>query len=250
MQSEEVEMKKLAVLSDIHGNLEALQCVKEDMEQFQIDAVILLGDLIDYGMQSNEVITFLKKKFSYPILCNLWGNHEHAILFENYTEFSSARGRESAMYTRKILTESSKLYLENNCQREGLLEFEYAGKSCLAVHGSLEDVFWKGIVSDSLSLDYKKYDIVFSGHTHCAHYFQRFYECERKELRNRKSVFFLNPGSVGQPRNQNPCAQYLIIDMETLELWFRAVPYPIERVEDLYRGQIDLFYRDRLKWGV
>ena len=61
-----------AVLSDIHGNLFALESVVRDMQSFDISSVILLGDLIDYGMQSNEAVRFLRDSFDYNIICNIW----------------------------------------------------------------------------------------------------------------------------------------------------------------------------------
>lgn len=73
-------MSKYAILSDIHGNLFALKEVSNDLINQDIDSIILLGDLIDYGMQSNEVVEFIREKFSSKIICNIWGNHEKAIL--------------------------------------------------------------------------------------------------------------------------------------------------------------------------
>ena len=73
-------MSKYAVLSDIHGNLFALKEVVKDLDNYNIKSIILLGDLIDYGMQSNEVIDFIVNNLSDKIICNIWGNHEKAIL--------------------------------------------------------------------------------------------------------------------------------------------------------------------------
>ena len=71
-------MSRYAILSDIHGNLFALKEVVNDLNNQKIDQIILLGDLIDYGMQSNEVVEFIKDKLSSKIICNIWGNHEKA----------------------------------------------------------------------------------------------------------------------------------------------------------------------------
>ena len=78
-------MSKYAILSDIHGNLFALREVANDFED--IDYIILLGDLIDYGMQSNEVVEYIKENFSSKIICNIWGNHEKAILKEDLCQW-------------------------------------------------------------------------------------------------------------------------------------------------------------------
>ena len=69
-------------------------------------------------------------------------------------------------------------------------------------------------------------------------------------MRNKKSVLFINPGSVGQPRNHNPNAQYAILDTETMGVELRAVEYPVDEAMDLYDGSIDKFYQTRLKNGI
>ena len=139
-----------AVLSDIHGNMYAFHKVLEDMKSFDIDGVIILGDLIDYGMQSNEVVDYLSHKFYYKIICNIWGNHERAIMLEDFSGFSSARGCECAKYTASILSLATKNYLNTSMNKDGKQEFEIFGKKCLAVHGSLDDYFWKSIFSDNV----------------------------------------------------------------------------------------------------
>ena len=113
----------IAILSDIHGNFHALNAVINDLKFQQVEEIILLGDLIDYGQQSNEVIEFIGK-LSVPIICNLWGNHEDAVLRKNFTKFSSERGKNSAKYTSNILTDKTKDYLNKNCIKSGIKEFE------------------------------------------------------------------------------------------------------------------------------
>ena len=110
-------MSRYAILSDIHGNLFALEEVINDFKD--IDYIILLGDLIDYGMQSNEVVEFICDNLTEKIICNLWGNHEKAILTEDYDHFSSKRGVESAKYIGSQLSDFTKSYLDNECTHEG-----------------------------------------------------------------------------------------------------------------------------------
>ena len=242
----------VAILSDIHGNLTALEQVVADMRHYEIDAVILLGDLIDYGMESNEVIAAIRDRdrFPYPILCNLRGNHEQAILEDDYTRFSAQRGVDSAKHTATQLTDETRAYLARELTREGLLEFGLDGMCCLAVHGSLEDPYWKAVAPDHVHGDYSTYDIVFSGHSHYAHAFTKFYEADDPERRGKHAVLFINPGSVGQPRNHNPNAQYALLDPETLAVTLRAVPYNVGVAMATFDGSKDVFYRDRLKYGV
>ncbi len=239
-----------AILTDIHGNLYALEQVVRDMMQYPVDGIILLGDLIDYGMQSNEVVEYIRNDLQDRIICNIWGNHERAILTTDYSCFSSQRGIESAKYTASQLSEEVLGYLDSELIHEGKMEFELNGKKALAVHGSLEDNFWKSISPDNVRGDYNRFDIVFSGHSHYSHFFTKFYDADDIERRNKHSVVFINPGSVGQPRNQNPDAQYALLDIASGTVIMRSVPYDIESVMSLYDGNVDDFYRLRLKTGV
>ena len=100
--------RKVLIMADIHGNITALREVFENIKWDEIGGIILLGDIIDYGPSSNEVIELLATRLEkYKIYCNIWGNHEHAVINDEYGRFSSQRGIESAKYTKSILTESS-----------------------------------------------------------------------------------------------------------------------------------------------
>lgn len=243
-------MGKYAILSDIHGNLHALRAVYMDMQSYDIQGVLLLGDLIDYGMQSNEVAEFVEMWFQGCILCNIWGNHEHAIMHDVYEHFSSERGRASARWTASILNESTKEYLDQKLKHEGMIEFWLDGLNCLAIHGALEDYYWKAIEPEDVRGDYRKYDMVFSGHSHFSHVFSKLYDTDNLVMRNKHLVQFINPGSVGQPRNHHPQAQYAVFDSKTRSVDMRAVDYDVENAMKLYGGEMDLFYRDRLKYGI
>ena len=156
-------MSKYAILSDIHGNLYALKEVMDDLNNQNIESIIILGDLIDYGMQSNEVVHFIQNNLD-NIICNIWGNHEKAVLMEDFNHFSSQRGVDSAKFTASQLRKDSKNYLNTELIHEGKYEFEIDDKKVLAVHGSLTDYYWKAIFPDNLNGDYFAYDIVLSGH--------------------------------------------------------------------------------------
>ncbi|WP_034487749.1 metallophosphoesterase family protein [Butyrivibrio fibrisolvens] len=238
-----------AVLSDIHGNMFAFEKVLEDMELFDIEGVILLGDLIDYGMQSNEIVDYIRCKFKYRIICNIWGNHERAIVIEDFTGFSSERGSDCARYTASVLTDNTKDYLNTEMNKDGVQEFEMFGKRCLAVHGSLNDHYWKPIFPEDEHGDYSIFDLVFSGHSHYSHVFTKFYDVDNPTKRNKHAVTFINPGSVGQPRNHNPAAQYALID-DSLNIYLRSVTYEVDKAMELYDGKVDIFYKERLKKGI
>ena len=243
-------MSRYAILSDIHGNLFALKEVFDDLVNQEIESIILLGDLIDYGMQSNESVEFIKENLSSKIICNIWGNHERAILTKDFNHFSSERGVESAKFTDSVLSDISRDYLNDELVHDGKIEFDLDGKKVLAIHGSLNDYYWKAIFPDNLNGEYIDFDIVLSGHSHYPHVFQKFYDFENPDMRNKKSVLFINPGSVGQPRNHNSNAQYAILDTDSMGVELRYVEYPKDKAMALYDGSIDDFYCKRLENGV
>ena len=241
---------QIAVVADIHGNLFALERVLEDIRNLNVSKIALLGDLIDYGMQSNEVIECLKGADDLDVVCNIWGNHERAIMLGDFTRFSSPRGEVSARHTADMLTDGSRTYLDSELVHEGICEFELDGLRCLAVHGSLDDNYWKAISPDDLRGDYSGYDLVLSAHSHYSHFFTKFYEADDPKMRNKHRVAFVNPGSVGQPRNHNRNAQYAVIDTDTGCVMMRSVEYPVELAMELFDGSVDDFYRSRLDTGV
>ncbi len=243
-------MSRHAILSDIHGNLHALDAVIDDLNNNNVDKLIFLGDLIDYGMQSNEVVEYIKDNLSSKIICNIWGNHERAILTHDFKFFSSKRGVESAKFTDLQLSDDARSYLNSELINTGKYEFNLDSNNVLAVHGSLNDYFWKAIFPDNLNGDYVGYDIVLSGHSHYPHVFQKFYDVNNPDMRNKKSVLFINPGSVGQPRNHNPNAQYAILDTELMSVDLKSVKYPVKEAMDLFDGNIDEFYQKRLEKGI
>lgn len=242
---------KIAILSDIHANLSALQSVLKDIhERAEIDAYILLGDIVNYGMRPNETILRLEQ-LETPIIGNIWGNHECAMIDDGQLpHFSTERGRSALIYMRNILTEHSKQYLEN-MTKSGCVELEIEGKKMLLVHGDMQNVYW-GKMTDAEQHDecYKKYDFVLHGHSHVPQYNEVCFADENPLMRNKKKTVFINPGSVGQPRNHNPRAQYAILDTETGECQLLSAEYNIAYEQSLYPVEIDSFYKERLERGV
>ena len=245
---------KYLVLSDIHGNVSALDAVMNDCAGEAFEGIILLGDLIDYGMRSNEIVQKLIEleagDWKSKIIVNIWGNHEKLVVDKDLERLSSDRGRIMARYTARQLSDTSVEYIQQSMNKAGIQEFEIGKLRCFAVHGSLDDHYWKAIGPDNLRGDYAEYDMVFGGHSHYSHCFTHFYPADAPELRNKKAVTFVNPGSVGQPRNQNPCAQYAVVSLPSRRVELRAVPYDVAFEQALYPDEIDAFYKTRLTRGV
>ena len=245
---------------------EMYELFKDDSRVIQLDprlnildainfkGVILLGDCIDYGMRSNEIIQKLinldQGVWKNKIVANIWGNHEKLVVDKDLERLSSDRGRVMAQYTARQLSSVSVDYINTAMNKTGIQEFDLCGVHCLAVHGSLEDNYWKAISPENLRGDYCGYDIVLGGHSHYSHCFTHFYEAHRPEYRNKKAVMFINPGSIGQPRNHNPFAQYAVLSLPSKRVELRAVEYDVEYEQSLFPDEIDEFYKIRLTNGV
>lgn len=206
-----------AVLSDIHGNLEALIAVLEQLDKFNIKEIYLLGDIIDYGADSVEVVNLLYqlKHFKGYNIKGIRGNHEEFILNEDTSLIKTPYGKKSAEITKRevcTLGALSKLndLLVNN------FRLDFPDMSIL--HGSLSSPI-KGIPKVKLKRDpfllikseFKDLPI-FCGHTHI----QGCGDC------------YINPGSVGQPRNGDPRAQFLIYSRGLKIIGFKQVDYNID----------------------
>lgn len=89
-----------------------------------------------------------------------------------------------------------------------------------------------------------------SGHSHVPHYVEHFFAFDDATYRNKRRTIFINPGSVGQPRNHNPYAQYGILDVESGNYEHRCVWYDVKEEQILFSDNVDDFYKDRLTLGI
>ena len=260
---------KLLILSDIHGNLSALQAVLSAAASYKahganLHGALLLGDHIDYGMRPNEVIAILRE-LPVPALVKLWGNHEKAVMdAEAYaadaqcaelgltetSRFSSARGAAFSEFTRTILTPESKRYITEEMETAGWAERTFDGKRFLLIHGSREDVFWKSISPETDAAPYADYDYVVCGHSHRPFCFEKYFSVDDPAVRNLKKTVFVNPGSVGQPRNRQNKACFAVLDTEDGSVHLNAAAYDIAAEQELYDNRVDVFYKTRLQWGI
>lgn len=235
---------QIAIFSDIHANLTALEAVLSHcFKKYGSNIYIIhLGDCIDYGMRPNEVIKMLSSIKS-QMLANIAGNHEMALYGIKVDYFSSKRGYKANCYTKSILTQDSYDFI-NNMQKSGYI-FEIDNKKFLAIHGDLTEPHWGNMNNEEKkSTAYNQYDYVLSGHTHINSLSYSINKAEHKR------TIFINPGSIGQPRNLNPKAQYAVLDTESNSIYFEAVYYDYKIEQSLYTDNVDLYYRDRLAKGI
>ncbi len=243
---------KLLLVSDIHANLTSFDTVMTHAENiYGGDLPIAhLGDVVNYGMRPNETLERLSA-LNTRMIVNLAGNHERAVLGLDIERFSSSRGADACRYTQSILDRVWFNYIRSE-MIFGPHEMNIAGRRVLFVHGDLADPFWgKMPASEMMRGVYRDYDCVICGHTHVPLLKEEFYSDDSpKGRRGKTKTTFINPGSVGQPRNHNPACQYAILDFDNGTVHFNAVPYNIRAETVRYKGEVHPFYAERLEIGV
>lgn len=243
---------RLAVVSDIHSNLAALREVLSDIEGQSIDKIWCLGDLVGYGPKPNSCVQLIQE---HADLC-IGGNHDLAVLGLMDLEHFNPDAAAAAIWTSEVLTDESREYLAP------LVPFQIHGDFTLA-HGSPRHPIWEymfepEVVHANLALMQTRLCLV--GHTHWPTVWQDLGEDELPEepiklepdepfaLDGRRLV--LNPGSVGQPRDNDPRASYLIIDLNDCVAICRRIVYDVEETQrQMQRAGLPLRLIERLSAG-
>lgn len=235
---------RTAVISDIHGNLEALQVVLASIDQRGVDRIVCLGDVLGYGPNPVECVDLVAERCEWCLL----GNHDLAALYEP-TNFNEVAER-AAYWTRKQL-EAVTDADQRRARWEllGRLRVRVQEGDFLAVHGTPRKPINEYLFPEDVQSGTRKFEQIFArvprygmqGHTHVPGVFTaepEFYSPEELgegpwTLPTDEQLIF-NPGSVGQPRDGDPRASYAILetsegeDKTTLE--FIREPYDIEAV--------------------
>lgn len=233
----------IALISDIHGNLEALKAVLNEIQNDDLKMVIILGDLVDYGADSAEVIrTVVELKKTVDVLC-IRGNHDDAVLRKDCSRFRTDHGRRNFDQTLKDLDSSGLIKeFEQICRLDSAV-----GDNIIFCHATPEDKFWgkapkvPPLCYDTIRFYRSKTDrVVVGGHSHI----QGWTVTDSGDI-------YLNPGSVGQPRNGDPRAQYVISNDDFTEFQFKRVEYDYQtaarKIKD--SGRPDFLYI-RILFGI
>ena len=221
---------RIAVISDIHSNLHALEAVLTDIETESPDEIWCLGDVVGYGPRPNECTDIVRKRAAVVLV----GNHDLAAIGKLATSDFGPLAAESARWTERALGAEQATWLrtlEPAATREG---FEL-------YHGSARDPVWEYVLTEETALENLRATtapIVLVGHSHLAlalswngKQLAGGLAPEGTELDTSSARWLLNPGSVGQPRDSDARAAWLLIDIATGRAAFRRVPYPIEQTQ-------------------
>ncbi|MGZ4358116.1 MAG: metallophosphoesterase family protein [Gaiellaceae bacterium] len=225
---------RVAVVSDIHANLHALEAVLAAIDADPVDELWCLGDLVGYGPKPNECCLLVEAGAS---VC-LSGNHDLAVRGTiDLVEFSGDAGT-AAAWTREVLSDDARVFLDG---------LEPAGKASgvALFHGSARDPVWEYVLSDEAAITtlmLTEEPLVLVGHSHAAlqislrdQVLEGGLAPNGTDLELSDGRWLLNPGSVGQPRDGDPHAAYLLLDTDAQRASFRRVAYDIELTQSEMR---------------
>ncbi len=241
---------KVAVVSDIHGNRQAFEAVLDDIAATDASEVWCLGDLVGYGADPDACVELARE---HAAVC-LAGNHDLAVTGDIEMGDFVMGARVAAEWTREVIA------TEN---LEFLRALEPAGREheIGLFHASPRDPIWEYVTSALLAdlcLDTQRERVCLVGHTHVALAYQRLEgesaRGDRREDGDRLDLssdeWLINPGSVGQPRDNDPRAAWLELDLDLLSARFFRVDYDVDGAADAIRAaRLPVALAERLEHG-
>ncbi len=240
---------KIAVVSDVHGNLPALEAVLAEAERLGAREVWSLGDIVGYGPEPGPCISRLRRAAS----VHLMGNHDAAVVDLTPVEVFNGNARRAVEWTRTVLGPDESAFLRG-------LPYEERRGEILLVHASPEEPpAWHYIFSVSgaeRSFRFFGEQVCLLGHTHVPFIVSdgdgggvHIIEGGRAELRPDRR-YLVNAGSVGQPRDGDPRASFAVLDRDAGTLEIHRVAYAVERTQALMRAAgLPAFLVERLSQG-
>lgn len=243
---------KYGVLGDIHGNLLALQAVLEEIDAEGVDCLLSTGDIVGYGAAPAECIEILRSRGAIAVK----GNHDAACLRELDDSAFNPYARAAIAWTRTALAQPDLEYLRR-------LPYVQSLEHCQLAHGTLYrpelfDYILSSTDADP-SLEIQDRPVCFVGHSHVPLTVLRLRETpERSAYTLDSEIDFsevdkalVNVGSVGQPRDEDPRAAFVIYDTEADMAWVRRCGYDIPGEADRIRAAgLPPVLADRLALGL
>lgn len=220
---------RYGIFSDVHANLEAFQSVLRAMEGENVDAYICGGDIVGYGADPSQCIK-LTKGLTPNVIC---GNHDWASVGLFDISYFNRYAKEAVCWTAEVLDEAEKSYLKN-------LKVIYEKKKFIVVHGSLDKPEEFHYILDLYSALQNFYimqkRICFIGHSHSPVVFSKSgddvtYTKLSKVKIDENTSYIVNVGSVGQPRDGDPRACYVVYDEDNNTVEIKRTPYDIKKAQ-------------------
>ena len=219
---------RVAIVSDIHGNRQAFEAVLDAVAATDCEELWCLGDLVGYGADPNACVDLARE---HAAIC-LAGNHDLGVRGTIPLEQFSRGAALAATWTQSTITLQTRRYLES-------LEPLNVDEAVALYHASPRDPVWEYVLSPlqaELCLDVSARRIALVGHSHVALSFSRFpgeaatgqtREAD-EELDVQEGEWIINPGSVGQPRDGDPRAAWLELDLDAWRVAYRRTEYDID----------------------
>jgi diadenosine tetraphosphatase ApaH/serine/threonine PP2A family protein phosphatase len=241
---------RLAILSDIHANLDALEAVLAHAAG-RYDALICLGDFVGYGPDPNACVDRLR---DLGLLAAVVGNHDQAAAWERSIDNFNPLAAAAILWTREQLTEPVVAFLRGLPERD-------VRDSALLVHGSPRDPVDEYILDQGIaraSFLAQTFRLAFVGHTHMPAIFELYrqkvqmvrWQPETPVAVDARRRYILNVGSVGQPRDGDPRAAYAVFDVDTRVATLYRVEYDFAATQaKMKREGLPEFLADRLETG-
>lgn len=240
---------KIALISDIHSNLEALEAVLRDIEKEGVEKIHFLGDAVGYGSDPNKCIKLISKHCDIKLL----GNHDYAALGLVSTEGFNKVAKTSVKWTQTKLKKKSIEKLADFELNTTFLDYALVHAS----PGNPEN--WDYILSTDQASEQFAYftqSICFVGHSHIPTIFVEETDgsvssrLSETLVLNQDSRYIVNIGSVGQPRDNDPRACYLTIDTDNSKIEYRRVEYDIDKTQaKMRKAMLPDFLVERLAVG-
>ncbi|HEX3454407.1 MAG TPA: metallophosphoesterase family protein [Gaiellaceae bacterium] len=242
---------RVAVVSDIHSNLHALEAVLAEINGSDAELIWCLGDVVGYGPKPEECTQIVME----DVALSLCGNHDLGVLGEIDVADFAPDAASAALWTRGVLSESSRGFLA------GLRPLAEAN-DVLLFHASPRDPVWEYVLTDqaaAAALALTTAPIVLVGHSHVPLAVTLDEDGELDgghapagtELELGDGRWLLNPGSVGQPRDGDSRAAWLDLDLDASRASFRRTDYPIgETVEEIREAGLPPLLGERLWSGA
>lgn len=224
---------KYAIIADIHANLEALQVVLEDIKNQKCTHYACLGDVVGYNANPKECLDIVR---SMGMPC-VKGNHDEYCSIDSNLEGFNPHAAEAVNWTRRQLTEEDQQWLRD-------LKYIRLVASFSVVHATLDGPQRWGYVFDRLaaaaSFTYQNTTVCFFGHTHVPVAFIRDTVVRGGTYSKFKvepgRKYFINVGSVGQPRDNNPKAAYVTYDLDEGLIELHRLDYDIAAAQAKIRA--------------
>jgi predicted phosphodiesterase len=241
---------KVAVVSDIHANRQAFEATLDAIAASEASEVWCLGDLVGYGADPDACVELARQ---HAAVC-LAGNHDLAVTGELSLEEFSRGACLAAQWTREVIAHENLAFLET-------LKPQGEESSVGLYHASPRDPIWEYVLSALLAdlcLDAQRHRICLIGHSHVALSFVRHPgepatgEPRRAETRLDIAAgeWLLNPGSVGQPRDGDPRASWLLLDLDDMDATFHRADYDVAGAAAAIRAaRLPDSLAERLEYG-